>query len=51
MLESHKIPLIEGSVKEVVPRTGKVAEYVEKLLMGKEDEVAEIGYKGINKEL
>jgi hypothetical protein len=51
MLESHKIPLIEGTVKTVVPREGVVAQYVEKLLAGEEDSVAEIGYKGINKEL
>lgn len=51
MLEAHQIPLIDGSVKEVVPRSGKVGEYVQKILAGKEDEVAEIGYKGINKEL
>lgn len=51
MLESHKIPLVEGSMKEVVPRTGVVAEYAEKLLTGKEDEVGQIGYKGINNEL
>ena len=51
MLESHKIPLVEGTLAEVVPREGVVAEYVEKLLAGKEDEVAQIGYKGIHKEL
>jgi len=49
MLESHKIPLIPGTICEVEPREGVVGEYVKLLLEGNEDSVAEIGYKGINK--
>ena len=48
MLESHKIALIPGTVCEVEPREGVLGEYVQKLLEGDEDAVAEIGYKGIN---
>jgi len=51
MLESNDIPLIEGSMAEVVPRTGVVAQYVEKVLNGDDDGLAEIGYEGIRKEL
>ena len=49
MLESHKIPLVPGTITEVEPREGVVGEYVKLLLEGNEDGVAEIGYKGINK--
>jgi serine/threonine protein kinase len=48
MLESHKIPLIPGTVTEVEPREGVVGEYVKLLLEGDEDGVEAIGYPGIN---
>ena len=48
MLESHEIALIPGTVTEVQPREGKVAQYVQKLLEGDEDGVEGIGYPGIN---
>tara|TARA_Y100000992_G_C21221041_1_gene470455 strand:- start:174 stop:1010 length:837 start_codon:yes stop_codon:yes gene_type:complete len=51
MLESHKIPLIEGTVQEVRPRDGVVAEYVQAMLKGDDKTVSSIGYEGINKEL
>tara|TARA_B100000963_G_scaffold361569_1_gene397774 strand:- start:2661 stop:3497 length:837 start_codon:yes stop_codon:yes gene_type:complete len=51
MLESHNIPLIEGTVQEVRPRNGIVAEYVQAMLKGDDKIVSSIGYEGINKEL
>lgn len=48
MLETSNILLIPGTVMEVQPREGVVGQYVQKLLEGDEDAVAEIGYKGIN---
>ena len=49
MLESHKIPLIPGTVTEVEPREGVVGEYVKLLLEGNEDGVEAVGYPGINR--
>jgi hypothetical protein len=48
MLESHGVALIPGTVKQVQPRTGVVAKYVEKLLQGDDEGITEIGYTGIN---
>lgn len=49
MLESHKVPLIPGTICEVEPREGVVGEYVKLLLEGNEDGVEAIGFAGINK--